>query len=160
MNILRDAWILFVVATFINAFLLKHKSKKHISKNPQLKAGYDKFFKGFLIVGNIPWIIIGAGNTAGYTQNIFEYFNPRSLNPFVLTFHIAIIILRLLCARWVYFNNGAEFIEKHPGLLVKRGFGYRNENLSAKRIKISLGIALLGGIIAMVIMWTGKFPIP
>ena len=150
---------MFIAVTIANGLILKYRSKKYITQNPELENGYDKYIKGLLIYGNIPWVIIMIGNLSGITQNFFENFNPKAMNPMVLIFHFSIIVLWVLSVRWIYFKNGAEFIEKHPGLIQKSSFS-GNTNVTAKQIKLFFPLMLLGGITGMIMMWIADFPMP
>ena len=152
-------WILFIAVTIANGLYLRVRSKEYIRQNPALQAGYDKYFRGWLIYGNIPWVIIGIGNLSGMTSNIFDYFNPKTLNPMVLLFHASIIVLWILAVYWIYFKNGAEFIEKHPGLIVKQ-YPSSDRNPSVSSIKILSPLILFGGVVTMVMMWVIDFPTP
>jgi hypothetical protein len=157
--VFKYAWILFVIVTCANALSYKYKSKKYIAENPDLKEGYDTIFKNFILYGNIPWLIIGMGCLTGSTSSLFDAFNPRALNPFVLAFHGSIVLIWILLVRFIYFKGGAEFLEKHPGLLRKNSFS-GNPNVTAAQIKWFFPIALLGGIIGMAMMWSINFPVP
>ena len=150
---------MFIAATIANGLILKYRSKKYILQNPELKEGYDKYFKGWLIYGNIPWVIMMIGNLSGQTQNTFEYFNPKAMNPMVLIFHFSIIALWVISVRWIYFKNGAEFIETHPGLMQKSSLS-GNTNVTAKQIKLFFPLILLGGIVGMIMMWRIDMTIP
>lgn len=156
-QLFQYVWVLFIIGTIINANLLKYRSKKHIDQNPELKKGYQDYFRGMLILGNLPWIIMGIGNLAGLTKNIFEYFNPRQMNPIVLLFHAIIIILWVAGIRWIYFKGGAEFVEKHPGLIQMKGFG-ESHDITARQLKLFYALALIGGIMAMIMMWSTGMP--
>jgi len=142
-----------------NALILKYRSKVYVAENPALKKGYDNFIKGVLFYGNIPWVIMGIGALAGMTNNGFEYAAPRQMNPIVLIFHASLVILWLLSVWWIYFRGGAEFIERHPGLIQKKSFSGR-KNVTAKEIKIFYPIMLLAGVIAMILMWVMDIQIP
>ena len=133
--IFNYTWVMFIAVTIANGLVLKYRSKKYIAQNPDLKKGYDKYFKGWLFYGNIPWVIMMVGSLTGLTHSTFEYFSPRTLNPIVLIFHLSIIILWVLSVRWIYFKNGAEFIETHPGLMEKSSFR-ENKNVKAKQLKL------------------------
>lgn len=95
--------------------VFKYRSKSYISKEPSLQSGYDLYFKGILLYGNIPWAIMAIGDLSGMTHSTFDYFNPRNMNPAVLALHVSIIVLWIMSIRWIYFKDGAEFIERHPG---------------------------------------------
>jgi len=157
--IFKHTWIMFIAVTIANGLVLKFHSKKYIAQNPELKVGYEKYFKGWMFYGNMPWIIMMIGNLSGITNNTFEYFNPKAMNPMVLIFHFSIVVLCILSVRWIYFKNGAEFLEAHPGLFQKSSFS-GNANVTAKQIKIFFPIMLLGGIAGMGMMWIIDFPIP
>ncbi len=158
--ILKNIWLFLIVGTFVNGFIFKIKSQKYIKENPELKTGYDKIFKGWIIFGNIPWLIIGIGNMTNYTKSFLDYFNPDFSNPFVLMFYLSIIILWILSIIWIYFKDGAEFLEKHPWIMVKNGFNGVTDKITAKQIKIFFGLALLGGIIGLSMMLMIDIPAP
>ena len=150
---------MFIAVTIANGLILKYRSKKYTAEKPELEDGYDKYFKGWLFYGNIPWVIMMIGNLSGMTQNTFEYFNPKAMNAIVLVFHFSIILLWVLSVRWIYFKNGAEFIETHPGLIQKSSLS-GNTNVTAKQIKLFFPLMLLGGIAGMIMMWIMDFPTP
>lgn len=133
--VIRYFWIVFIIAAIINTFIVRRRSKKHIAKSPELAVGYEKLFRGMIIFGNLPSIIMGIGILTGLACSMFDYFQPNSLNPIVLIFHFSIIALWILSIWWIYFNRGAEFIEKHPGLLYVQGFGDRKK-ITAKQLKL------------------------
>lgn len=147
----KHTWVVFMIATIANGLILKNRSKKYISQNPELEKGYRNYFKRWFIYGNIPWTIMMVGDLSGTTQNTFEYFNLKALNPIVLSFHFSIIIFLLLGIKWIYFKKGAEFLENHPGLTRKSSFN-GNTNLTAKQIKLFFPLILLGVIIGIIMM--------
>lgn len=149
--VFRYGWTLFVLVTVLNAFMIKARSQKMIARNPDLHAGYEQLFKGYLIFMNIPWLVMGFGMIAGGVPNIFSFLAPRQGNPFVLAFHASVVILWMLTIWWVYLKGGAEFLARHPGAL-------NSEIKSPELIKLLVGVMLLGGILAMAAMWSMDFP--
>lgn len=143
--VFEQTWILFILVSIFNTYLFYNRAKPYIEKDPTLENGYRKITLYSLSLGNIPWLIMGIGNIVGFTHNTFEYLNPNQLKPIVLAFHASIIILWICLIIWIYFMNGAEFLEKHPGLL--------RHNPTAKHIKFMTPIMLLGSIIAIIMMW-------
>jgi hypothetical protein len=158
MNIfLQHGWILFIIVNIINHFAAKNRVEKYIVQNPELQSGYDQLFKGILILGNIPWLIMGMADLTGYTQTIFDFFRPKEMNPFVLAFHIYMLTILLLFARWIYFKKGAEFLMQHPGIITLKGMS-ETSNPTAAEIKRFLAFSLLGGFAALIVMWVANFP--
>ncbi len=155
----KYGWLLFIVITFINVYIFKYHSKKYIAKNPLLKEGYFKLFKGILIYFNIPWLIMGIGMSLGMTENIFEYMYPNTLNPIVLIFNVTLIVLWCLCFWWIFVKKGAEFLVKHPGLIRLTSLNSK-QDVSIKQIKLIVGVMIFGGIAAMILMWTNYYDLP
>lgn len=156
----KHFWILLLFGAVFNAFTLKKKTAKYILEKPERRSGYDSIFKNYLIFGTIPWLIIGIGNLTGATSSVFEYFQPAKMNPIVLLFHFSIVVIWILAIRFIFFNDGAKFLEDHPGVVVINSFGNVNENPTAKTIKLLTGIMIIVGIIGMTIMWFSVFPFP
>jgi len=100
---------------------------------------------------------MGFGIISGLANGMFDYFNPKSMNSIVLVFHFSIIVLWVLSIWWIYFKQGAEFIEKHPGFIQVQSFGKRS-NVTAKQIKLFYPLMLAGGIAGMVMMWVMDIP--
>jgi hypothetical protein len=144
---------------FINGLILKQRAKQYIAQQPELRRGYDSYWKGWLSYGSIPWVIMMIGDVSGQTESIFDYFQPSAMNPIVLLFHASIIVLWALAIRWIYFKNGAEFFEAHPGLIRKSSLN-GTSNVTAQQVKLFFPVMLLGGIAGMIMMWIVDFPTP
>lgn len=142
----KTFWLIAIGVTFANAYIIRSRAREAIARNPDLKEGYEKIFRGYLIYLNIPWVVMGIGILVGGVSSVFDYFNPRAGNPFVLVFHLSIIILWLLSIIWVYFRGGAEFLVAHPGVVNIK---------SALVLKFLFALMLLGGVIALIAMWFG-----
>lgn len=147
----NHAWIIFIVVTSLNGFILKYRSGKYVAENPALKDGYEKYFRGVLFYGNIPWIIMGVGNLGGLTTSMYDYFDPNGMKPIVLVWHASILALWLLSIYWIYFKDGAKFIEEHPGLFTATSAEY--PSATAQQVKTFFPLMLAGGAIAMLMMW-------
>lgn len=154
--VLRHFWLVFIVVSCINVIILKHHSKKHIKKNPELAEGYEKLIKGTLFWINIPWIVMGIGCTIGNVPSAFNYFFPRDGNPYVTAWFGTVIGLWILSTKWLFLNNGAEFLSKHPGLIVANIGMKRTEITNPKAIKILWLVCLAGGILGFIFMWNNS----
>ena len=136
-----------ILVTLINGFIFKRRSSVIVSKQPELRDGYDRLLKGYLIYFNIPSVIIAIGTLIGGVPSIISYFRPRDGNPFVIAFHIAVVIMWLLSIWWVYFKGGAEFLVKYKGF-------FNRDFQSPTNVKIFFGLTLLGGLLGMILMWS------
>jgi hypothetical protein len=144
--IFDNFWVFLILGTIFNAFLLKARSKRIIAKQPDLKEGYDKLFKGYLVYLNVPWMVMGIGMVFGGVPSFFSFSTPRDGNPFVLAFHATLISLWIIGAWWLFFKRGNEFLAKYPGVL---GPAIQSPAL----IKIFTGFILLGGALIMISIW-------
>ncbi|SEP57023.1 hypothetical protein [Flavobacterium urocaniciphilum] len=158
--VFKNFWILFILFTIINVFIIKKKVEKYIVDNPEKENGYKLIIKNFLIFSIIPWVIIGIGNSLGLTNSVFEYLQPAKMNPIVLIFHFSIIMIWIMLFRFIFFKNGAKFLENHPGVITIKSIGNVNENPSEKTIKFFIAITLIGGIVGMTLMWFIEIPFP
>ena len=150
--LIKHAWAMFIGVTILNAFFLKFRTKKYVAENPELEAGYNSYVLGWLVFGNIPWLIMMVGDLGGFTQNTFDFFAPQEMNPIVILFHSAIIVQMLILMWWIYFRKGAEFLEKHPGLLQNSGMK-GNGHVTAKQVKIFAPLVLIMAIFGLVMFW-------
>jgi hypothetical protein len=113
---LRHAWVLFIFVTCLNGVIWRWRARKHISANPSLTQGYTSLIRGWLIFGNLPWLVMGLGIVFGGVPTIWHYFNPRN-GPVVLIWYVTIVALWIASINWMFFRGGAEMLITHPGLL-------------------------------------------
>jgi hypothetical protein len=156
--IFKYFWIVFIITSLFNWFNSIRKIKNNNDIPEVLKTGYYKFYHGFSLSMFLPWVIVGIGQLCGLTNNVFDYFRPRTLNPIVLVFHLYIIVSYIITIYFIFFKNGADFFVKHPGIIVFQGFGGTKNLTSKSSIKLFFALCLLGGIAAIVMMWTLDFP--
>lgn len=139
-------WILFIIIGCANgAFWWFRGTAQH----PERRNGYKKLVLGWLIIGNIPWFIVGIGSLSGRLPSIDELFYPNQGNPFVLGFHISAMLLIAFSSGWVYFGKGAQMLIDHPGLINPPV----TEPAHMKRFCM---VCLAGGILGEIFMWMPK----
>jgi hypothetical protein len=155
--ILKHAWLLFIGTLFINALIFKLRAKKLVKEDPSLEKGYNDIIKGWVGFGMVPFIIMGIGQLSNSTSLITDYFHPAKLNPFVILFHLSIVVIWVIGSNWIFRKNGAEFLSKHPGLFQNRSMSSKPGIMSPRSIKITWAMGVMGGIVAMVMMWSGFF---
>lgn len=148
---------MFMIVTTMNAVIFRSRSRKHIESNPELAEGYGSLIRGFMIWGNIPWIVMGVGLTAGGVPSVWHYFRPMDGNPHVLAWFASIFFIWLMGTYWLFLQDGAEKLAKHPGFIKASFVG---EISSANAIKFIWVLCLLGGVFGVVMMWTMDAPLP
>ena len=146
-------WAVAIVFTFVNASMFKARSMKYINSSPQLAPGYATLYRGYLFWGLLPWIVMGVGCTVGGLPSVFSFFRPRDGNPYVLAWFATICLINVLGACWIFFGRGAEMLATHPGI-------YNHDITSPRLIKLFSLLSLVGGIVALVVIWTQDFPVP
>ncbi len=151
--IMKYFWIILIIVTIANAVMMKAKSKKYIEQDSSLKPGYEAILKGFIILGNTPWIIMGLGILTGSVPNVFHYFRPRDGNPFVIAFFISAFLIWILVTYWLFLKNGAEMLVRHPGLL-------NCDFTSPYMYKLFWILCLAGGIVGVITLFTTDVKIP
>ena len=145
-------WVIAIGITCVNALILRSRARKEIDRNPELADGYAQLFKGYLVFPNIPWLVMGLGIIVGGTRGVFDYFDPRSGNPYVIAFHLTGFVLWALAIFWIYVAGGAEFLVRYPGVM--------NYDIKSPLIlKLLFAVMLLGGMAAEVAIWSGRLPV-
>jgi hypothetical protein len=153
-------WLIAILVTGINFIIFRKRAQKYIKEDPQLEVGYAPLFRGYLFWMNIPWIIMGIGCTIGGVTSIWHYFRPKDGNPFVLAWFGSLFLIWILGTWWLFFRGGAEKLVQYPGMLEFR-YGFKGKNITNPvLIKTFWVLALAGGIVAVVLMWSMQIQIP
>jgi hypothetical protein len=88
-----------------------------VLENPELAEGYERLFLGYLLWGNLPWLVMGTGLEFGGVSSVFSFLRPGDGNAFVLAWFAVLIAELILGLHWLFVRNGAEFLAKHPSLV-------------------------------------------
>jgi hypothetical protein len=152
--------LIAIAVNFLNVSITKSRIQRYIDQDPELKPGYDKFLKGWLLFFNIPFLVMAIGNLTGLTNGPFDYFNPKALNPVVLVFHFSFVSMYLLMAFWIFLNNGANFLARHPGLIYYSWFGTRKDVTTVNGLKTFFALIILSGLGSIATMWILNIPHP
>jgi hypothetical protein len=149
----RYFWALAIGMSFLNAAILKARSVRHVERDPALQPGYDTLIRGYLTWMNIPWVVMGLGVLVGGVPSVWQFFQPRDGNPFVLAWFASVFALWVVSADWIFRRGGAELIATHPGVL--------SYNVSSSCVvKFFWVMCLIGGVAGFTMMWTQKIPLP
>ncbi len=145
-------WAVCIALTFLNAGVFWYRARRHISAAPELAEGYATIIRGFVIWGNIPWVVMGIGSVLGGVPSVFHFFRPRDGNPFVLAFFASVILIWILGTIWLLFRGGAEMLVNHSGL-------FNVVIKSPNMLKLFWFLCLAGGIFAVIMMFTLDIPV-
>jgi hypothetical protein len=148
--ILRYAWLLFVFVTCANGAVWWYRGRRKMAANPELRSGYRRLIRYWLIYGNLPWLVMGAGILFGSVPSIWHYFSLRN-GPFAIAFNVTIVALWIAAFYWLFFRGGVEDLVTHPGLL-------RSE-VTPRALKVFFLLTLAGGVFAFVTGVLGDIPL-
>ncbi len=144
-------WAPLILMTVIKAFQFKREVQKYLVDKPELEELQNTFFKNILLFGNIPWLIMMMGSLSGEFKSPFDVFEPNDGNPFVISYHLSILVIWIFLARWIYFKGGAETLEKHPELV--KSISSKHDHIKAKRIKLFFPVTILGILSGFLHQW-------
>jgi hypothetical protein len=151
-------WVAFVAVITINAMIWWRRGRSSIARNPELAHGYKRLILGFLVLGNIPWVVMGLGFLTGGITSILDYLRPSEANPWVLGWYLTAVCLWLMQLWWLFIRNGAKTLVDHPGLFNIQITNPNHVKLfaCAGTISMALGIALAFGHGLLVPYWTTR----
>jgi len=115
--LLKHVWVAFIAVTCINAIVWWSRGEPHRIRDPQLTPGYQTLIKGFLIWGNIPWVVMAVGILYGGVPSAISFFSPREGNLFVMAFFASIFLVWIAGTYWLFLADGASKMVRYPGLL-------------------------------------------
>ncbi len=150
--IFQHTWILFIGVMCANAAVWWSRGKKEIARQPDLEEGYRSLIRGWLIYGNLPWVVMGAGIVFGGVPSVVHYFDPRN-GPFVIAFYVSVVVVWILTAYWVFLRGGAEALIRHPGLLYM-------PSQDPGAVKGLVALMLAGGVAGLTMMLLGYARVP
>src|SRR5436190_21486249 len=91
--IFRHAWFFFVLVTCANGATWWYRGRRKMAENPELRQGYRRLIRSWVIFQNLPWIVMGFGVLVGGVPSVFHYFSPRGGGPFVIAFWVTVVVL-------------------------------------------------------------------
>jgi hypothetical protein len=140
----RHTGFVFIAFTCLNGAVWWWRAQPYIARNPRLKEGYRRLILGWLVWGNVPWLVMAAGDLFGNIRSVFYFFNPRN-GPFAVAFFCSVVAMWALTIFWLFFRQGAEQLIEHPGFLNSPV----NEPWAVKALTI---VMIAFGIVALVTM--------
>ena len=95
---------------------------------------------------------MGLGVELGGNR-IDDFFYFSSENPYVVSFLLSIVILWTISLYWLLVRDGVETLAKHPGL-------FNPKNVSARFIKLFALASIVGGVVFLVVVFSGVLSPP
>ena len=93
------------------------KGRKHIARDPSLRAGYNRMALGLFLWGTLPFLLLGLAIEIDRLINEpqgHELFMESISGPL---FDIVLFLLTLLWLYWIFARDGAAKLARHPGLI-------------------------------------------
>jgi hypothetical protein len=152
--VFRHAWVLFILFQCVQGAIWWRRAQPRIAQNPELREGYCRLIRSWLIYGNLPWLVMGAGILSGAVPSTMHYFNPRN-GPFVIAFYVTVVALWIATFNWMFFHGGAEALVKYPGLL-----NLPKRPWAVKAVKVYFLLCLAGGVVGLSVMIIANIQVP
>jgi hypothetical protein len=148
----RYFWAALIVVTCVNAAVWWRRAQPVLEQQPERREGFRRLIRGWLIYGNIPWIVMGFGIVFGGVPSVFHYFNPKG-GPFVIAWYVTIVLLWLLIGAWLFFMRGAEQLIEYSAPL-----NLRTQNPFMIKLFFLLGVG--AGAVTLTMMLLGYVTVP
>ena len=98
-----------------------------------------------LLAWNLPWAVMGLGIVIRQVPDLWDYFQPRHGNPYVLACFALQVLVLLAGLYWVLLRDGADAVASYCEASTGR-------RASSAQIKISWGLGTCGALGALALM--------
>lgn len=104
----RYFWAICLVIAVIHYLKAERNAKANSVGTPEHNELGKHYRRIVAIFSVTPWLIMGLGQLAGSTPNVWYYFRPQDGNPFVVAWVGFIIAQSVVFAIWVFAAEGAR----------------------------------------------------
>lgn len=122
------------------------------SNDPEEREWYADFKRRLVLVGSIPWLVMGAGSTLGGVPNMLYYFRPQDRNPWVLAWFGSMFAIWVAVSYWIFLRGGAESLAAHPQ-------AFQPPISDPRKVKGFWLLCSAGGVLGVVLMLTMNVPV-
>lgn len=143
----QNFWLVALLFTAINGIVYRQRFRAIAAQHPDGAAGYQQLLVGFVAVNVLVWGVMGLGSLVGGVPSVFEFFQPSLGNPWVILWHITLILLWIAGFVWLFVGTGAQFLVNHPAF-------FNFKPTSAWQIRLWYLACVAGGVLAEILMWT------
>jgi hypothetical protein len=138
----QHAWLLFILGTGVIAAQMWARAKPRMAEAPHLVPGYRRLVLGWLVLGNVPWVVMGFGSVVGGVPAIPDFLRPR-IDPYVVAFYVPLGLLWGAGLYWVWFRGGAEALSAYPEILGGRRYTPRAIQVTFSLMVLVLAVSIL-----------------
>lgn len=132
-------WLLFLCIGTFNYL----KARRALPPEPNGQVGEAaSYLNRFAIGANGPWLVMGVGQTLGFTPTVWYYFRPQDGNPFVIAWLVAIFLTTCTYAWWVLFAGGAEKVREFGLMAIFGQHTSKPESLRSIKLSAVLGVLI------------------
>ncbi|MEJ0084421.1 MAG: hypothetical protein WDO72_01955 [Pseudomonadota bacterium] len=105
----------------------------------------------------LPWLVMGISQVVGDVPNVWSFFRPQDLDPYVWSWYVSIFLLSCAFAYWVYFRGGARLA---IALKLIQVSGFRGQvTVNEKWVKIFAALGPPFTIFWVWLAWTMDTPV-
>ena len=103
-----------------------------------------------------PWVVMGFAQTVGGVPDLWSFFRPRDLNPFVWSWYASIFLLSCAFAYWVLIRGGAKYVIT---MNLVRVYGLRGPVAVSERwVKVFAALGPIFTVAWVRLVWMMEFP--
>jgi hypothetical protein len=120
----------------------------------------------FLVVSELPWVVMGWAILIGGVPSIWHFFRPQDQNPYVLTWFATLFLISVAVVFWVFFRGEAEKVVRLQPFEIKwsrasfSGTKQGTVELTLSRVRCFAVIAPIWMAAGTLLVWSMDAPVP
>jgi hypothetical protein len=149
-------WALCIGITAFNSYVIGPRKESVAAKDAvgadQLRSARHWVFGAMIL----PWVVMGIAQVMGGVPNVWSFFRPKELNPYVWSWYATVFFLSCAFAYWVLARGGTKYV---LALNLVQVSGLRGPvQVSERWIKVFAGLGPPFTIVWVLLVWVMDFP--
>jgi hypothetical protein len=103
-------WALCIGITVLNFYIIAPRNPEseaaRMLNADELQAVRHRIFGAMIL----PWVVMGIAQLVGKVPNVWSFFRPQDLNPYVWSWYASVFLLSCAFAYWVFARGGARLV--------------------------------------------------